>query len=672
METKEYIGKVLMDNTYYGGEDIYSDGSIEDEILEIVKSTPESGYDDVIKEKDNWPILYHLSAQRENIVASLPISKKDKVLEIGSGCGAVSGALARMCGELTCVDLSRKRSLINANRHKDLDNMTIFTGNFTDIEKGLPCDFDCICLIGVYEYSDSYIGGDTPHKDFLEIIGKHLSPDGCIVIAIENRLGMKYFAGCREDHLGTYFSGIEGYPEGSGVRTFSRPALEKLLDESGFTNRTFGYPYPDYKFCSLIFTDERLPEQGELTRNLRNFDSSRLDVFDEKRAFDASIEDGLFPVFSNSYIVVARRKEKEDGDRCIYVKCSNERNPEYAIKTMMMETPKGERYILKAAEHGNESYPGSIKKSGEALEKKYDGTELKINKGTLTDKGLKLEYVKGTGLETLLDECIDKNDTDGYRKLILKYKSLIEHNADVAPWNRDMIFQNIIVSDKGEWNLIDYEWTSDEKIEAKDLAYRSLFCFAAGVPRRENFDREWFDDTFGGGADDYRSAAERERDFQRSVTDKALVLENIRASIGNAVVCALPEQKDAPSYSLQIYTDRGNGYTPEECVTVPNAYHRLTAGTGRVEVDFVIPEGAKEVRIDPVSFICVAQIRSLAIDGREVSFTKIRYRGQSLGPGEIFFRDNDPGIRVKVKGCGGKRLTASMIVSRVLDVPEEI
>ena len=60
-----------MDNTYYGGEDIYSDGSIEDEILEIVKSTPESGYDDVIKEKDNWPILYHLSAQRENIVRQL-------------------------------------------------------------------------------------------------------------------------------------------------------------------------------------------------------------------------------------------------------------------------------------------------------------------------------------------------------------------------------------------------------------------------------------------------------------------------------------------------------------------------------------------------------------------------------------------------------------------------
>ena len=39
---------------------------------------------------------------------------------------------------------------------------------------------------------------------------RHLTPGGRIVIAIENRLGLKYLAGCAEDHLGTYFSGIQG------------------------------------------------------------------------------------------------------------------------------------------------------------------------------------------------------------------------------------------------------------------------------------------------------------------------------------------------------------------------------------------------------------------------------------------------------------------------------
>ena len=44
---------------------------------------------------------------------------------------------------------------------------------------------------------------------------------------------MKYFAGCREDHVGRAFEGIEGYPGTDSVRTFSRAELERLLDGRG-------------------------------------------------------------------------------------------------------------------------------------------------------------------------------------------------------------------------------------------------------------------------------------------------------------------------------------------------------------------------------------------------------------------------------------------------------
>lgn len=75
---------------------------------------------------------------------------------------------------------------------------------FKDIEPELPSDYDFICLIGVFEYGQSYIGGDTPYEDFLKLLLPHLKPDGRIVIAIENKYGLKYFAGCKEDHLGTF------------------------------------------------------------------------------------------------------------------------------------------------------------------------------------------------------------------------------------------------------------------------------------------------------------------------------------------------------------------------------------------------------------------------------------------------------------------------------------
>ena len=187
----EMIGKITLDDTHYPGRDLYCDGIVEDEILDIVKSVPPEEYGRVIEEKKSWPVLYHLSPLRENIVNWIPVKKTDKVLEVGSGCGAITGALAAMAGSVTCVELSRKRSLINAYRHPDCDNVTIKLGNFQDIEPELACDYDYIFLIGVFEYAQSYIGGKTPFETFLAIMQKHLAENGRLVIAIENRFGLK-------------------------------------------------------------------------------------------------------------------------------------------------------------------------------------------------------------------------------------------------------------------------------------------------------------------------------------------------------------------------------------------------------------------------------------------------------------------------------------------------
>lgn len=301
---KQAIGKVTLDDTFYPGEDFYCDGTVEDELLEIVSNYPESQYNRVIRERKNWAILYHLSHIRWNIVEWMPITKDHTVLEVGAGCGAITGVLAEKARQVTCIDLSKKRSTINATRNKERDNIEILLGNFQDVEESLTQKFDWITLIGVFEYGQGYIDSQTPYEDFLRRIKRHLAPGGKIVIAIENRLGMKYFAGCTEDHTGNYFEGIEGYPNPVMVRTFSRPELECIADKAGLKKREFYYPYPDYKLPMVIYSDSYLPKVGELKENLRNFDRERYLLFDEEKAFDSVIRDGLFPVFSNSYLVV--------------------------------------------------------------------------------------------------------------------------------------------------------------------------------------------------------------------------------------------------------------------------------------------------------------------------------------------------------------------------------
>ena len=133
-------GKVQLDLSWYSGQDLYSDGEIEEELLEIAQNIPPSDYNAVIARKKSWPVFYHFSHLRENILTWIPFTGSEKVLEIGSGCGAVTGALCRKAREVTGIDLSLKRSRINAFRNRDAENLRLLVGNFEDIEPDLPSD----------------------------------------------------------------------------------------------------------------------------------------------------------------------------------------------------------------------------------------------------------------------------------------------------------------------------------------------------------------------------------------------------------------------------------------------------------------------------------------------------------------------------------------------------
>lgn len=301
---QEKIGQVVLDYTYYPGEDKYSDGAIEDEMLEIAKNYREEEWPRVITERKNWPVLYHFSHVRENIIEWLPMTGQEHVLEIGAGLGAITGVLTRKAASVKCIDLSRRRSMINAYRHRDCENLTMLVGNFQDIEENLTEQFDLITLIGVFEYAQFSIQSENPFVDYLARIKRHLKPGGRLVIAIENRLGLKYWAGATEDHTGVYFEGIEGYPTTDYVRTFSKPELERVMRDAGFEDFVFYYPYPDYKLPERIYSDEYLPKKGELNRNRQNYDRERTQIFREELAYDSLIESGLFGLYSNSFLVV--------------------------------------------------------------------------------------------------------------------------------------------------------------------------------------------------------------------------------------------------------------------------------------------------------------------------------------------------------------------------------
>jgi hypothetical protein len=175
-------------------------------------------------------------------------------------------------------------------------------GNLNDIEFGQK--FDYITLNGVLEYAGAFTKTDDPYGDFLKQIKTYLKQEGKLIIAIENRYGLKYFAGAKEDHTGIEFDGIEGYPGNDKVRTFGKREIELLLKESGFTSLTFYYPHPDYKMPTEIYSDDFLPSADKPMGKTPNFDMDRFDLFEEEEAFRGIIENGQYPFFANSFLII--------------------------------------------------------------------------------------------------------------------------------------------------------------------------------------------------------------------------------------------------------------------------------------------------------------------------------------------------------------------------------
>jgi SAM-dependent methyltransferase len=287
---------------------MYNDGDeVEEFIVKIFKE--EKDIFDVLSNDSRWAVLYHLSPRRGNIVTPMGITKTDSVLEIGAGTGAVTGALSTKAKNVDCVELSRRRSVINAYRNKEHTNINIFVGNFERMN--FAKQYDAAVLIGVLEYAQLYIKSDRPFFDFLSMIRKLLKPGGKLYIAIENRLGMKYLSGAPEDHCGIPFTGIEGYAvqdRPNSARTFTKSELESLLNAAGFASLYFYYPLPDYKLPTVIYSDDRLPLPNEKLPLGYAYDFPRFTNFDEGNALENLIGSEEFKVFSNSFLVEAAKQ----------------------------------------------------------------------------------------------------------------------------------------------------------------------------------------------------------------------------------------------------------------------------------------------------------------------------------------------------------------------------
>ena len=267
--------------------------------------------DKLLNNNPPWPVLYHLHPQREFILDWFPFKKNASLLEIGAGCGAVTNVFIRKLKTVIANELTKERAKIIKKRFADKKNLKVYDGNIN--ENSFNKKFDYVTLIGVLEYQGRYTLTKeshpySPYIQFLKNLKKFLKKSSTLIIAIENKIGVKYIAGGLEDHYGKLFYSLENYPNDKGIRTFSKEEIKEILNLAGYKKIDFYYPYPDYKLPFFIFSDDKENLFIPTSRYTPIVDLSnpRQYLFNEVIFSSVLKKEGVLKKFANSFLIFAQ------------------------------------------------------------------------------------------------------------------------------------------------------------------------------------------------------------------------------------------------------------------------------------------------------------------------------------------------------------------------------
>ena len=477
-------------------------------VFDDIPATPQNAAEIVDNAKDlsllsgeiqayctDWAHMYHLGRARANVLRPFErLLKNVDVLEIGAGCGAITRFLGECGARTTAIERNSRRAAIARSRTRDLENVCVFEETFSRFR----CDkkFDVITMIGVLEYANVLVSGKDPLSVILERVRSLLKPEGLLIVAIENRLGLKYFAGAPEGHVWQPMYGIEGRYGKHQPQTFSKKVLAGLLARAGFVFTKFLAPFPDYKFASSIVTERGIAHDG--------FDSSALawqsvvrdcqmtvsTNFSLELAWPEIFSSGLALEMANSFLIVSSPSISPHGyieNNILGYHYSMERLRQFCKETTFLENISGDVAV---------SYRqfSSVDKNG--MELLMDERALGVNfRHELP--ATNMPYFAGKSLAREFIEIVSRRgwEKSDVTNFVRRYLNAI---ADIALLQEsvaidfcidqvlpgkflDLLPQNIIEVSPGRMVAFDLEWVSTDEITLGYLLFRGLFTSLGGV-----------------------------------------------------------------------------------------------------------------------------------------------------------------------------------------------
>lgn len=469
-----------IDKTFYYNENDYNKdiyGEFEQDIQNYINKYNVKDYNQIINKDKRTDIVSIFSEMRANIIKWYPFDKNKKILEIGANYGEITSELSKKCKEVTVVEFSKNKINCIVKRLANLDNLKcILCTNLkeTKIEE----KYDYITLIGISEYAEKI--GFENLEDMLRWAQNHLTEDGKIILAIDNKFGVKFLAGSTRNKNEEKFANYREHIR-TDYQLYGKDELIKILKNMEGITYKFYYPVPNYKLTHLIYTDNYLPQN--INYNIYYGDYEEI-LFEELSFMKEAIKNDKFDFFTNSYFIEISKNKVCDMH---FVNYSNMRKEEYKIITQI--TPN--KVIKEAYKTEGINHIQQIKNNIEKLKELDFITCEETNENQIISPYISIctmdEYLKKLLLENKQENFLSELDKwyeylknkipkiDSEKTIFEKYDIDVKEK-DKLTFLRDgfidLIFQNVFYNGE-QYILFDQEWY-DIAVPLEFILYRSI------------------------------------------------------------------------------------------------------------------------------------------------------------------------------------------------------
>ena len=409
----------------------YRDGG-EDKLLNIIQSVADRSTlsSELVAHMDDWPTEYHFSRKRHLVLRPFEIKPGDRVLELGSGCGSITRYLAEIGADVTAVEGELPRAAVAARRCEGFDNVRFIADNFLALD--LAEKFDWVLMIGVFEYSQKYGTSADRQREYLDIVRRHLKPNGTLVIAIENKLGIKYLNGAGEDHNGKRFYGPQDLYGDNDITTWGRVELQDMLAGAGFAQTKFFAAFPDYKLPKMIFSEDidqhRHFRAEELLHYAKSLDyrGKNERVFDESLVMASLRKNGMMVDMANSFLIACRLDEQQDGfdPNVLAHYFSVDRKRHLCTHTRFMSGVAGQITVIKKPIDGDQT-PAMLP----IFVTTEDGDLLQVSK---FEEKAASDYFPGRLMGFDITKALKKGDAEQLKTLVKTWAAFLVHSFAIS------------------------------------------------------------------------------------------------------------------------------------------------------------------------------------------------------------------------------------------------